>query len=190
MLAYEAARQLQDQGHRVELLAIVDARNHSYFQRKPYAGKRKPLWRCAASKILGLRDVKKSEAVPYAAELLKGAWRKVLKRAQEPFARARARRNNAKLTDPEQILAFVEKTHKPKPYSGRVALLRSTDTKSDAALSGWEDFLKGPVETHEIPGMHMGVFFDPHVPHLAKGLALSLENAAAASEDRNNPGER
>jgi thioesterase domain-containing protein len=189
MLAYEASRQLLEQGHQVKLLAIIDARNHSYFQGKSYVGKRKPLWRRAASKILKLRELKKAETVPYAAAFLKEAWLKAIQRAQEPFDRARARRDNAKLTDLEQILAFAEQTHKPKPYRGRVALLRA-DTKSDVALSGWKDFLKGPVETHEIPGMHMGIFFEPHVQHLARRLALSLESAAALSTDRNNPGER
>ena len=37
LLAYEAARQLLEQGQQVEgFLAIVDARNHFYFRHNPY----------------------------------------------------------------------------------------------------------------------------------------------------------
>ncbi len=189
MLAYEAARQLLDQGQQVELLAIVDARNHFYFRRNPYSVSRKPLWRRAISRIVKLRELKKTEAVFYAAEVLKEAWRKAIRRAKEPFVRARARRNSTKLTDLRQILEFVGTTYQPKPYAGRVALLRA-DTKSDAALSGWKDVVKGAVETHEVPGTHMGIFFEPHVQHLANRLAVSLENAAARSTDRSNSGDR
>jgi amino acid adenylation domain-containing protein len=190
MLAYEAARQLLEQGHQVKLLTIIGARNHSYFRGSPYHAARKPLWQRAASKILELRKLKKTEAVLYAAELLKKAWRRAIRRAQESFARARARRNSTNLTNLEQILRFVRAMHRPKPYGGRVALLRDDTTKLDGALSGWRDVLRGPVETHDVPGNHTGIFFEPHVQHLANRLALSLQNAAAPSTDRKNPGER
>ncbi len=36
LLAYESARQLLKQGQQVDLLAIVDARNHFYFRHNPY----------------------------------------------------------------------------------------------------------------------------------------------------------
>jgi thioesterase domain-containing protein len=189
LLAYEAARQLLEQGQQVGLLAIVDARNHFYFRRNRYQVGRKPLWRRAVSEILKLRELKKTEAIPYTAELLRQACQATIRRVQEPFARARACRNSTKLTDLVEILAFVGTRYRPKPYPGRVALLRA-DTKSDAALSGWRDLITGPVETHEVPGTHMGIFFEPHVQHLANRLAVSLENAARFSTDRNGPSDR
>lgn len=189
LLAYESARQLLQQGQQVDLLAIVDARNHFYFRHNPYQVVRKPFRQRLVSKILKLRALKKTEAALYATHLLQVAWRKLIGRLEASFARARARRNSAKLTDLEEILAFATAMHRPKQYPGRVALLRA-DTKLDAALSGWRDLLTGPVETHEIPGSHMGIFFEPHVQHLATRLTVSLENAARFSADRNGPKDR
>ena len=87
-----------------------------------------------------------------------------------------ARRNSNTLTVLEHILAFANAVYKPKPYGGKVAVLRA-DTKLDPAVSGWSDVVTGPMETHELPGSHLGIFFEPHVQHLASRLTVSLENA-------------
>ena len=189
LLAYESARQLLNQGQQVDLLAIVDARNHFYFRHNPYLVAHKPLRQRLVSKILKLRALKKTEAALYAVDLLRGAWRKLIRRVKAPFDRARARRNSTKLTDLEQVLAFASAMYKPKPYGGRVAVLRA-DTKLDPALSGWRDVVTGPIETHELGGNHLGIFFEPHVQHLANRLTVSLENASRLSTDRNDRSDR
>ena len=189
LLAYESARQLLNQGQQVDLLAIVDARNHFYFRHNPYLVAHKPFRQRLAAKFLKLRALKKTEAALYLTDLLQGVWRELIRRVKVPFARARARRNSTKLTDIEQILAFASAMYKPKPYGGRVAVLRA-DTKLDPALSGWRDVVTGPIETHELGGSHLGIFFEPHVQHLANRLAVSLENAARFSRDHDGPNDR
>ena len=37
--------------------------------------------------------------------------------------------------------------------------------------------INGPVDVQEIPGTHMGIFFDPHVKFLADRLAACLDQA-------------
>ncbi len=78
LLAYESARQLLNQGQQVDLLAIVDARNHFYFRHNPYLVAHKPFRQRLASKFDKLRALKKSEAPLYAAELRQGVWRKLI----------------------------------------------------------------------------------------------------------------
>lgn len=189
LLAYESARQLLNQGQQVDLLAIVDARNHFYFRHNPYLVAHKPFRQRLAAKFLELRALKKTEAILYLTDLLQGVWRKLIRRMKVPFARARARRNGTKLTDIDQILAFASAMYKPKPYGGRVAVLRA-DTKLDPALSGWRDVVTGPIETHELGGSHLGIFFEPHVQNLANRLTISLENAARFSIDHSGPNDR
>ncbi|MGB2890179.1 MAG: condensation domain-containing protein [Candidatus Acidiferrales bacterium] len=175
-LACETARQLLKQGH----MAIFDAPNPAYFRHNLNEHPSGVPWKHVRFHLQKLRQLKVADACPYIAELLKELWRKVRRNASEFFTEIRARKSDDQLTSLERIFLLAQKKYDPKPYPGRVALFRS-DTKSDEALSGWRDVITGPVEVHDSPGAHMGMFFDPHVKHLAGQLAACIERANEAT---------
>jgi thioesterase domain-containing protein len=173
-LVYETARQLLKQGHLVALLAIFDARNHAYFRHNSN-GRR--LWKRVPFHLQELRQLKSADACRYIGVRLKALWQTVRRNAWDRFNEIRARRSVVRLTDLERIFSLALEKYTPKPYPGRVALFRA-ETKSDEALSGWRDVITGSVEAHDVPGNHMGIFFDPHVNQLASQLAACIDNAS------------
>jgi amino acid adenylation domain-containing protein len=178
LLAYETATQLLNQGQEVALLAIVDARNHTYFRKNSNGVPRKALWDRVGSQVQNLLELPKSEIVPHARQLLEEGWQRASRPVRELFLGARAHRNGVLPKNLDEVLSLAQERYKPKPYFGRVVLLRA-DTKSDEALSGWRDLVKGPLAAYDIPGTHFGIFFEPHVQHLARRLAASMNDAIA-----------
>jgi thioesterase domain-containing protein/acyl carrier protein len=180
-LVYETARQLLKAGHRVALLAIFEARNDAYFRRNSNGhGK---YWKRLAFHLQKLRQQNSVDACRYLGERLNALWQTVHTNSWDLFHEFRARRSAVRLTDIDEILSVALTTYKPKPYPGRVAIFRA-DTKADEALSGWRGVIAGPVEVHDVPGAHMGMFFDPHVSHWAGRLAACIDNASEPFERR------
>ncbi|MFY9528963.1 MAG: thioesterase domain-containing protein [Candidatus Acidiferrales bacterium] len=175
-LVYETARQLLQQGHLVALLAIFDARNHAYFRHNSTGRRNGGLWKRIPFHLQELRQLSSADAYRYIGVRLKALWQTVRRNAWDLFNEIRARRSVVRLMDLERIFSLALKNYNPEPYPGRVALFRA-DTKSDEALSGWLHVITGSVEVHEVPGNHMGMFFDPHVNQLASRLAACIDNA-------------
>ncbi len=50
-----------------------------------------------------------------------------------------------------------------------------------AEMNGWARVITGPVEVHDVPGTHMGIFFEPHVGELVGRLAASMEKGRQES---------
>ncbi|HET7624857.1 MAG TPA: amino acid adenylation domain-containing protein [Verrucomicrobiae bacterium] len=78
----------------------------------------------------------------------------------------------------EHIRALV--TYQPKPFDGRVHLFRSSGHPllcSFDADYGWNDFAKGGVEIHIVPGVHEKILEEPCVETLARQLADVLEKS-------------
>ena len=69
----------------------------------------------------------------------------------------------------------------PKPYPGRVTLLRVAQEHSIVSLeptNGW-DALAAGVDVHIVPGTHVSMMFKPNVQVLAEKLKRCLEQAQA-----------
>ena len=70
--------------------------------------------------------------------------------------------------------------YNPKPYPGRLTLIRADDHLSmleiDKSL-GWGTLAKGGVEVHIVPGDHYTMFSRPNVKLLAEKLNSCLRNA-------------
>jgi thioesterase domain-containing protein len=68
--------------------------------------------------------------------------------------------------------------YKPKPYAGRVTLLRTRRQPflcSFDPLYGWGDLAQEGVEIHLIPGSHEAIFVEPDVLALAAQVNARLE---------------
>ncbi|HEY0093057.1 MAG TPA: hypothetical protein VGB96_01980, partial [Archangium sp.] len=80
-------------------------------------------------------------------------------------------RNNA-----EAMLRYA-----PEPYAGRVVFFRASErdeTTPHHPEYAWIGLARGGIEIHEVPGNHLTMMAEPHVPHLAKRLQESLEGVS------------
>jgi thioesterase domain-containing protein len=65
----------------------------------------------------------------------------------------------------------------PKPYSGRVTLIRTRGQPFFCSLDpqyGWSELVRGGVDVRMIPGSHEKIFVEPDVKFLAQTLELCL----------------
>jgi acyl-CoA synthetase (AMP-forming)/AMP-acid ligase II/thioesterase domain-containing protein/acyl carrier protein len=67
----------------------------------------------------------------------------------------------------------AERLFMRRPYSGRVALLGTTDPAGNiypAPMMGWKELLQGRVDVYDVPGDHLRMLFDPAVSTVARIL--------------------
>jgi surfactin family lipopeptide synthetase A len=153
LIAYETARQLMNQGHQVALLALFDACNPAYLRRRSNGHGNS--WSRRAKQL----------------------WRTLLARLSDPSTGDQAPDNQDHPMDLERIGILAGEIYEPRPYAGPVAIFRA-DTKSFGEMSGWRNVITGPVELHDIPGTHLGMFFHPNVDELASRFAASIEKVS------------
>jgi len=155
VIAYEAARQILNQGHRVALLALFETCNPAYL-RSMSKGQGGLSWSHVSRILNKLRDQDSAR--------LRHVWKRLF-------------RNPSKLRpiDMDRIVVLALENYDPKPYAGRVAIFRG-DTKP-AEMSGWGSVITGPVEVHDVPGTHMGMFFEPYVEELVGRVVASMGKA-------------
>jgi len=70
----------------------------------------------------------------------------------------------------------LQSKYEPKAYQGSMIIFRSPAIFSDPYL-GWNNFVKGKIETFEIPGEHKtrrDIMNEPHVQYLAEKLSSLL----------------
>jgi len=72
--------------------------------------------------------------------------------------------------------------YRPKPYAGRITLLRSEDGAHDPSL--WTPFSAEPVEVHTVAGDHVSMVVEPYVTTLAVRLQQCLDKADDAEKTR------
>jgi amino acid adenylation domain-containing protein len=189
LVAFEMARQLQQQGHEVALLALFDAS----------AGRRralglKPWLRNKASDY-------KARAALHARHLIYGPARAtyILKRSRTIRRRIKNRLwhltyNIYRWFDyslPQPLLIVTHanfharREYTPQFYAGRVTLFRALERESNAdPRLGWGPLAGLGVEIHHVPGNHVTMLAEPHVQTLGEKLARCLEDA------RNSPKRR
>ena len=66
-----------------------------------------------------------------------------------------------------------------RPYPGKVTLLRATDALENMGARrnpslGWKNMALGGLAIHDVPGDHISMFEEPHVPILAETLRIIL----------------
>ena len=199
-IAYEMARQLEQQGHEVALLAIIDhmPANSDYF---------KFTWN---PKFIGnlLRNL------PYRLQdFLLLSPNEILIRIQRKFRSARRGMQHRLQGDSEdeqlQVEAFdlidnadlfpaqmqrvIESNsrawrgYQPQTYSGHVTLLRARGGRlfcSHDPEMGWGRLAGKGVTIHEIPGSHLRIFREPYIQCLASNLRRCIEQAQRADEQK------
>ena len=84
---------------------------------------------------------------------------------------------------------WAERSYRRQPYSGTVALLRTTDPAGGiypAPLMGWGGLLQGRVDVYDVPGDHLRMLFEPAVDSVAQVLHMRIQAAAREMEGQSS----
>jgi aspartate racemase len=159
LVALEMARRLLERGQEVALLALVDT----------YIGG-------SNSSLLGRFFSLSTEQKLAYMKKRATRYRRGIKRRVDALsfpAAVKAVRN---------ACATAELSYRPTVYPGLVVLFRASE-KALRGLedegSGWQKYVAGGLEVHEIDGDHGNVLNEPNVRHLAAALRARLEQAQA-----------
>lgn len=159
MIAYEMAHQLSAKGEEVGLVILLDT----------YPGKVKSVSHSLLRILLSPQQL--FVDLPYAA--VDSARRRIKRGRVAPELKS-VFHNNAGAGD-RYVL---------RPYGGRVDLFRAAEkswrTSADP-YAAWAK-LASKLETHEVPGDHRGVLYEPQVGHLANGLKARIDKVISEYE--------
>jgi len=194
-VAYEIARLLREENETVALLALIDsaAPNGSY--------NRIPWWnpfyclRFTQNTCSWLSDFMKLEP--------RVRWQFITRKLgvfKRKFSGARAEHKQSPVDlheyiDPTQFPEEEIKlwqahlnagsAYKPKPFRGRVTLLRTRTQPFFCSFDpeyGWGELAADGVEVRRVSGSHEAIFIEPHVRALAAQVAACCRQARTGSE--------
>ena len=196
--AYEIARQLENSGEKIALLAIIDAFPSQEVDRK------RPLY-----DPLRLRIVR--ESAPHWVQGYKefGGWR-FRERIQSMLGSGLDQQEDVKIntegieefdyladftaSEPENQQRIAEINHRAgdlyitQPYGGQVTFFCARLLGVNHALfgpvdphSGWDKLARGGVVVHSVAGSHVGLLTNPYVSDLAAQLNDVIRSAMTAS---------
>jgi natural product biosynthesis luciferase-like monooxygenase protein/amino acid adenylation domain-containing protein/non-ribosomal peptide synthase protein (TIGR01720 family) len=197
LVAFEMARQLQAQGHAIALLALLDS-----YPREPDAS--------TSVERAGTSPAPTEMVKDYAAPMLSMVkelghyWKKQVSLSYEELCHLQPDEQLSYLLDrlreaqvvPDdmdvlQLRRYIQvheahgsclRRYRPKPYAGRITLLRSEDGAHDPSF--WTPFSAEPVEVHTVAGDHVSMVVEPYVTTLAVQLQQCLDKADDAGAMR------
>ncbi|HSU68226.1 MAG TPA: amino acid adenylation domain-containing protein, partial [Tepidisphaeraceae bacterium] len=163
VVAYEMARQLVAAGERVDLVALFDGHT-------PGAKRLRP---------------PHERLMIHAGSLLEGGWRGAARYLLERVTRLRHRARPASLRSDDgppddspladairrvgRAAEHAFETYRPQPYPGKIVLFRAASRPEwhrflvDRPFNGWDEFVRGGVDVHPVPGTHYTLLQEPNV---------------------------
>jgi amino acid adenylation domain-containing protein len=198
LAAFEIAQQLRAAGHQVAMLALLDTGTPDYpkflpgttrFKRKFYNFVRRFQLQRDNLKSLDARG-----KFDYALQKLSKVRLKYRRKIRDNYKKA-VRKTfqffKGKGAIPKSYIQLEDQiwragqNYAPQIYDGKVTLFRATlqplGIQPDATL-GWEKFIGGELEIHEVPGHHGSIVVEPYVAELAEKLKMCLEKAQTAEK--------
>jgi amino acid adenylation domain-containing protein len=186
IVAFEIARQLSEQGHKVALLALFDTDlpppdvtpprrlARWLLSRLGYYLHRLVIW-----DLRNLAQLPVAHWFPYLSERARTARQTMIARVP-----ALARRYGI----PSWLhIKRALRSYVPGDYPGRIALFVSSKTAADFRHDpslGWRNIACGGLDIHMIPGHHVTMFQQPYVQALTEQLSRCLQAANPAVKDR------
>lgn len=172
LVVFEIAQQLQEQGEKVELLALLDTL-------APRKSKKLPLYKQI---LLHLDNVVNDptyliEKVRGKVESAKDKLVPIIRRIYPKFASERQQLIQKDLRS--DVRSEAMKNYVPRSYSGKMVLFRAMD-KADFKfheidpLHGWGEVATGGLDIVDVPGDHIGILQEPNVRILAEKLQTYL----------------
>jgi len=186
LLAFEVARQLKAQGQEVAQVLLLETVNP--VRMKQYSG-----WKRTIARVQLKIHLLKFEYA-YVQQLnatqtrhyIAGRTTQKLARMRQSLRRAlKAAKFYPGLEDPSSgnpldVLYGAAARYHPKPYSGQVTLIRSTQRTfgfGHVLDLGWSEFLGDNLEICETPGNHYTIYVQPNVDALAHKMNVCLRKA-------------
>jgi thioesterase domain-containing protein/NRPS condensation-like uncharacterized protein len=180
MVALEAAQQLQAQGEKVALLALLDTWGpNAYVPHPNYKRFFTHLRKFAHSKL------------KYTFSKLSDKPNKVKQSFADrdqfdlDFSHQHYQdKNNKKFNKVTQTYLKARQNYVPQRYSGEITLFKSTNNDEMSAFGdfddklGWGELAAGGLDIVNVPGDHLGILKEPHVAILASRLQKCLEEAS------------
>ena len=191
VVAYEIAQQLQAQGEKVALVVLFDSENPASL--KEYSGVEllkvrsyllAQRWRFFFSNLHQLRP---QEAAVYVRQCVASSLTLLSNKIWEADYKLHlrvGRRIEGKLLATGKIFYDVVRHYRPRPYSGKVVLVRC-ETRPKGRFRkddfGWSGLAVGGLELYFIPGNHADIFREPNVEVVASKLNVCFDAALGAS---------
>ena len=181
-VAYEMARQLQEQGEEIALLAIFDSYPKGWLklcsedEARRY---KKEFMRLRIKrhlenwKQLGLIGKAKYflDKAQYKKRKYKNSWRQFASK----FGIRNSKSVNTVIGDIEEMNYLAIKRYTPKVYPGIVTFFCAVEEVCpEENLTGWQRLAQGGVEVVEVPGDHQTMIKEPCVQELAEALEKSI----------------
>ncbi len=186
LLAYETARQLQAQGQEVAQLLLLETVNP--VRMKQYNGWKRLIARTQLKfhllkfEYAYLQQLNSTQTRNYIA----GRTAQKITRIRQSLRRVlKATKFYPELEDPAagnplDVLYAASAKYRPKPYSGPVVLIRSTQRTfgfGHVLDLGWSEILEQNLEICETPGNHYTIYMEPNVDALANKMNKCLRKA-------------
>lgn len=192
ILAYEMAHQLEERGHQVDLVALIDSGSPWLIQRVYAQADDALLLTIIASELGGSGNAEGGPDESLLEELrqLDGS---------ERIAAVKRRFERSEFLAPgfepemveQQLRVFRERVrssqrYSPPPIAGRTIFLAAEGTSDVPTLQphleagdrtmGWSPGLRHSLETYSVSGMHGSLLAEPHVSQLASLLKTCLDS--------------
>ena len=176
VIAYEMAQQLQAAGEQVALVALLDTHLHhtllpwrlrTYF----YMMKLRQYTRSVFAGELHEKTFNVRSSI--ARRLHRTRLRQLWSSSGHPDGSAPT------LEEVQHGIALAMVRYRPRPYRGRVTLIRAIEPHPDMPTdpaAEWAPWVHGTLEIRNVPGDHMSMF-EAHVATLAACLTQCLEEA-------------
>jgi thioesterase domain-containing protein len=181
VIAYEMARQLNQQGEELAMLAMFDAHNQAYYKNPLRDGRYTGRIKYHLANLIQ-SDIK--EGSSYLLARFEEARRK-MERTLWQFTSDQGGNSRAgKMHNADAIVHPAFHRYEPGAYSGKMVLFQSSDWPKgdyfDFAL-GWKDLVEAGIDFHRIPGDHPSMFTEPNVGLVATNLRDNLKKARRAA---------
>ncbi|MDJ0903585.1 MAG: amino acid adenylation domain-containing protein [Xenococcus sp. MO_188.B8] len=179
-LAFEMARQLQQQGQEVAFLALIDCYNNLGSQRLPLSQRLK----------IHLDNLRQGKHQYLAKKMI--AWSSWLNYNLKSKSQKMAFQIVKKIGLPlpltllnryiEENNLQANKNYQPRFYPGKITLFQATEWLAGEGyeideLLGWQELSGEKVEIYEVPGDHISIFEQPQVKILAEKVSTCLERS-------------
>jgi amino acid adenylation domain-containing protein len=184
-LTVEIARQLQEMGHSVGLVALFDAERPGFAPPHGVGAGSSRLWKKITYHWTRLRRISWGERVKYITEAAERNWEGVVDSYYAISHRTLLwlrKRFGISISETAfhhtyaNMLTLGEVSI--RPYPGKLNLYRATDVPDlpeiDATL-GWGTIAQGGVTVDFVPGDHVSMFKKPHVASLAHRLQQEMQ---------------
>ena len=191
LAAFEIAQQLRKQGDEIGMLALLDTGTPDYPRLLPTTTKMRSRIYSAIRRFQHHRDslmlLGNSERLAYVGTRLRKVRLKYRRRIRDAYKKtvrdvySRVGRSGTipkKYIQLENLIWKAGLKYAPRPYAGKVTLFRATIQPLGIVPEptlGWDRYVTGELEIHDVPGHHGSIVTEPFVRVLAEKLVQCME---------------